>query len=340
MLPEYVHRTVKRGKTYYHFQKHRGTARAGERTRIPYEPDDPKFWETYRKLAAGETIAPGSINALVRDYRASKAFSDLKPATRRDYDFYLTKLEAAAGHMQAPGFSVMDMAAIHDAMAETPVAANHMRSIVRTLFKWGIPRGYGKVNPTDNLRPHKVESDGAHPWPAWAFDLIEKHARREVRTFVALGLYTGQRTADILTMSLTDIRNGKIPVRQSKTDKPLMIPLHGNLQAVIAECRASGFLQLVPGPDGSALDTNRWRALWGRELAKKPLAPIKAAGLSPHGLRKTACVTLRGLGCTVEEIQSITGQSRNMVEHYCKHYDQEAMADRAMDRWMRGTNPA
>lgn len=335
-LPKYIHRRVKNGRVSYHFQKNRGTAYAGPRTRIPFAPDDPRFWETYKRLLDGKSISDWSVAALVRDYRASMAFKGLKEATRRDYDRYLTEFEKRLGSYPAKAITTAVMAELHESMAATPVAANHMRSVIKTLYLWGIPREYASINPCDNLRPHKIESDGAKPWPSWAFDLIAQHARWEVRTFVALGLYTGQRTKDILAMRLSDIDGDMIAVRQSKTGKPLMIPIHRDLSPVIAEVRRRGFIQLVPGPKGDALDTNRWRALWGREIAKAELKRIRDASLSPHGLRKTACVTLRALNLSVEQIQSITGQSRQMVDHYCRDYDQAGMARQVVKRWEEG----
>ena len=48
------------------------------------------------------------------------------------------------------------------------------------------------------------------------------------------------------------------------------------------------------------------------------LAPIRDAGLVFHGLRKSAVVTLLEAGCTDAEVSAITGQTRQMVEHYAR----------------------
>lgn len=335
-LPLYIHRQVKpSGLVTYTFQKHRGLPHAGPRTRIPFPPEDPKFWETYRRLLAGDAVDENSVSALIRGYRASQAFKDLKQATRRDYDRYLDEFDRRLGGYAAKAVTTPVFAQVHESMASTPVAANHMRSVIKTLYLWGIPRGFATINPATDIKPHKVVSDGAKPWPLGAFALIEKYARWEVRTFVALGLYTGQRTADILQMRVSDIEDGMITVRQSKTGARLRIPIHRDLLPVIEECRrrAIGQAFMVFGPKGDALDTNRFRALWGREIARPELKPIADAELSPHGLRKTACVTLRQINLSVEQIQSITGQSRPMVELYCRDYDQVSMARETMKAW-------
>lgn len=52
-----------------------------------------------------------------------------------------------------------------------------------------------------------------------------------------------------------------------------------------------------------------------------------------HGLRKSAVVTLLEAGCTDAEVGSITGQSREMIEHYAKQVNQRRLAAAAILRW-------
>ena len=55
------------------------------------------------------------------------------------------------------------------------------------------------------------------------------------------------------------------------------------------------------------------------------------SGASPfHGLRKSAVVTLLEAGCTTAEVQAITGQSMQMVEHYTKQVSQKKLAASAI----------
>jgi integrase len=89
---------------------------------------------------------------------------------------------------------------------------------------------------------------------------------------------------------------------------------------------------LVPGPMGKEMTTNQWRSMWTRELAKPALEPIAAAGLVPHGLRKSAVVALKEAGCPNGEIQAITGHSLAMIDHYSKGFDQQRQAEAGMKR--------
>ena len=52
-----------------------------------------------------------------------------------------------------------------------------------------------------------------------------------------------------------------------------------------------------------------------------------------HGLRKSAVVFLLEAGCTDAEVSAITGQSRQMVEHYAKQVNQKKLAAAAVLKW-------
>lgn len=335
-LPPHVHRYTSGSKVYYSFQKNRGTERAGDRTRIPYDPTDERFWKLYNRLCASTDKHPGTIFELVREYRAHK-LPDFKPATQRDYDSYLTFLEDEVGPFQTFELTTPAVQKLHDLMKEqSKTRARHLVSVVRSLCKFGMPRGLIGHNPARDVDMVKVKVNPSEPWPQWAIDLIFEHARWEVQTFVSLGLYTGQRSQDILDTKLSDVKGNTISVVQSKTDKRLMVPVHRNLLPTIHAARDRGYEWFVPRPDGTQLDGNSWRAMWGRELRKAPLRPIRDCTepkIKPHGLCKNAHVSLREAGCSIEDIMSITGRSRQMVEYYCRDYDQAKMAKGALLKW-------
>lgn len=52
---------------------------------------------------------------------------------------------------------------------------------------------------------------------------------------VLLARYTGQRQADVLRMSPSDIEDGGINVVQQKTGKELWVPLHAGLRYVLED---------------------------------------------------------------------------------------------------------
>ena len=164
----------------------------------------------------------------------------------------------------------------------------------------------------------------------------------------ALALYTGQRQGDVLAMTRAKISNGLIEVRQEKTGRFLVIPAHQKLLTVIETMRGDS-VQLLTNTRGLPWTSNGFRASWNGALEPPqqkygllpephPLWPIKQAGLVFHGLRKSAVVMLLEVGCTTAEVQAITGQSMQMVEHYAKQVNQKKLAASAILKWERAAN--
>ncbi len=60
-------------------------------------------------------------------------------------------------------------------------------------------------------------------------------------------------------------------------------------------------------------------------------------GLVFHGLRKSAVCFLLEAGCSVEEVMAVTGQSRDMVDHYAADLNRQRLARRAIAKWENKT---
>lgn len=67
--------------------------------------------------------------------------------------------------------------------------------------------------------------------------------------------------------------------------------------------------------------------------AEKLVRDIRRQRLVFHGLRKSAVVMLLEAGCTDAEVSAITGQSRDMVEHYARAVNQRKLAAAAILKW-------
>ncbi len=335
-LPPFIHVVRSKGKTYYYYQPHRGTAKSGKRIRIPHEPTSGEFWLFITRLQDDKQVDPdpeNSIRSLIKTYQGHHNYKRLSASTQRDYDRYLQILEQRLGKFPASAVTSQVLVTLQDSMADKPSTANHAMSVYRTLFKFGVPRGFCSANPAEYVEDLKHHTENAKPWPDWAIEMAMNNARWELRTFVAIGLYTGQRTSDILRMKLSDIKNGRIKVIQQKTGKPLWIKIHKKLQPIIDDCRARGNFILVPRHNGAELDANGFRAMFTREMAKPATAPIRENGLKPHGLRASAASRLKEIGCSNGQISSITGMSTAMVERYTKQYDQVKTADETIALW-------
>ncbi|MPR11521.1 tyrosine-type recombinase/integrase [Microvirga tunisiensis] len=339
-------------KVYWYYQYKRSTPDAGPRYRLPDDPHSPEFWAAIRNHSGAAVYHAKTVKNLCLDYQTSPEWNKLKAASKKDYKRYIAIIVEKWGKFPASDIRPVHVLALRDTYADLPSTANHMLSVVRTVFKWGIPREYLTINPARDVSDLDHQAEGHKPWPAWAIKLIAENARREIRTAVALGLYTGQRMADVVSMSIGAVQGNTIQVAeddqhqnafglkgdrakitQSKTKKHLTIPLHQSLKPVIEECRRRGNIFLAPRPKGQPHTSEQFQAMWQREMKKEWATPLKEHGLSFHGLRATATCILKEIGCTDAQIQSITGMSKQMIERYTQHMDRDRLAVEAIQLW-------
>jgi integrase len=122
-----------------------------------------------------------------------------------------------------------------------------------------------------------------------------------------------------------DIRDGALHYTQQKTRTQMEVRLHRDLLAELARTPKRGITIIVPTTTGEAMTDQVIR----REL-KAFAAKQGHPDLVPHGLRKNAVNALLEAGCTVAEVQAITGQSFKMVEHYARRVHRRTLGDAAI----------
>ena len=152
------------------------------------------------------------------------------------------------------------------------------------------------------------KTDGYHTWTDDEVARFEAHypIGSKARLALALGVYTAQRSSDVLAMGPQHFKNSVLSVRQQKTGKALQIPVHDKLQAMLDGTPNSGHLTLLVNKLGKPHAAN--------DFAEQFRRWCDAAGMpkhcSFHGLRKAACRRLAEAGCTVHEIAASPATSR------------------------------
>lgn len=147
-------------------------------------------------------------------------------------------------------------------------------------------------------------------------------------------LYTAQRRSDVVRMGRQHVRDGILTMRQQKTGAEVSIPMHPQLQAIIAATAKDNLTFLVTGagkPFSPAGFTN-----WFRQCCNEAGLP---KGCSPHGLRKAASRRLAEHGCSPHEIMAITGhKTLKEVTRYTAAVDRKRLAITAMSKTITGTS--
>jgi hypothetical protein len=329
-LPRYVHRVISRGREYFYFQRGRESAQPSPNIKLPSDPHSVEFWTAYKDALGGDVPTTTTFNDLIAAYETSPEFTKRSEATKRDYKRYLKAVSRAWGELHVGSLRPKHVIQLRDQWSETPVAANHLLSVLKTLINWGIPREFSDTNPCAYVQKLEVKEDGARPWPAWAHELIEKHANDAIRRAVLLGRYTGQREADVICMAPEHVDDGGIHVKQQKTGKELWVPLHTELEREMKTWEGSPFVLTSKGKPYKNADS--FRSAWTRLMDETPAGRIRQEGFTFHGLRASSVEKLREVGCGDRDIEAITGMSTSMVTRYSRFADQRRLARAAVRR--------
>jgi len=319
---KYVKFVRSKGKLYPYFNT--GKKVNGKPVMLSLPPfGTAAFFDSYGAALGARTkrrqIVP-DVAALIESYLASDAFRQLASGTQKIYTLTMNRINGAFGKLPVDAVSRKHVRAV---LATIPGAAsrNLLVGVMGALYKWGRGHDLTERNPIIGIEKYKT---GEHaPWPQ---TLLEEalHAEDDtVRLAVHLLFYTGQRLGDIAKLPWPAIRGGRVTLRQQKTGKEVSIPLASALAAEIERTPKNGVF-VIAHANGRPISAEAIRT------RLKAFATERGRAVVPHGLRKNAVNALLEVGCTVAEVQSITGQSMELVAHYAKGVDRDKLADAAI----------
>jgi len=327
---KYVHKVKARGKTFLYYR------RSGLNIRLK-NTEGAAFLVEYARVDGSFTVEKkpsnvGTLDHLCEAYIASPEYRQLAPQSRKNIGPRLDKLRKVHGKMPITEIRVPFVRAIQSDLQDTPGKANAYTQIIGRLLNFAAAEEMIPFNPiAKKIKPLKMGA-GHLPWPEKVLTEFEKSAGRTPKLAMLLALYTGQREADIVKMRWSDVQDGMIRVRQNKTGAELFIPIHPKLQTALDEAkRASKGLSILQQRNGRPYTLNGFKTVWHEDKSR-------VKGFVFHGLRKNATVALFECGCTVQEVQAITGHATmSMVQHYGKGANQRRLANAAMQKWKTGS---
>lgn len=341
--PRFVHGYIDRHeKPRWYFRR-----KGFEQISLPGLPWSPEFMQAYEAAMAGQPIEinakrvkPGTMRALAVFHFNSIAYRSMAPSTQSVYRNIIERFcedkgatGVAYGDMPAAGMRREHIVRLMAARAAKPDSANGLRKVLRAMMAHAVEIEMRKDDPTRDVKPIKVKTDGFHSWTEAEIEQFEaKHPiGSKARLAFSLLLYSGQRRSDVVTMGRQHIRDGVIHVRQQKTRAELDIPIMPELLAVIADTPKDNLTFLVTqfGKPFTAAGFGNWF----RERCNEAGLPHCSA----HGLRKAASRRLAEFGCTIHEVAAITGHaSLREVQRYTKGADQKRLAASAMQKMKGG----
>jgi integrase len=325
---KYVQAFRVKGETYHYFRR-----RGMPRIPLPGIPGSAEFMAAYQQALGAAPVAigaskrskPGSISAAIAEFYQSQAFRSLTGGTPAQRRGVLERFREQYGDRSLASLPKDFIVALLDTLA--PNAARLWLKSFRHFIGWAAQRKLIRDDPTWGIRIKVPKSDGHHTWTEDEIATFEaRHAvGSKARLALALGLFTAQRRSDVVRIGRQHIRDGVLTVRQQKTGTTLAIPLHSELEKIIA-ATPIGHLTLLTTRFGKTYRENNFSdqfRVWCTD-----------AGLAQrcvfHGLRKAAARRLAEAGCTAHEIAAMTGHnSLREVERYTKAADQVRLAKSA-----------
>lgn len=372
-LPRYVRRVLRKGRSFYYYHRHRGTADEWPAIGLPapFEAEfnrrlaicdalerrdgvfhvgdtalpDPRsggFWAAaeaaLRSMEARDHEELKTFSALIGRFKAHEAYQSLAASTRRGYDHYASLVEQIWGDELVSDLTAVDAQEAIDSMADTPAAARQFRALLSRLIAFGVPRGFSNTNPVEFTE--KIgKSDPWPSWPDWAFEIFFRHAPPHIAMPAISALFTGQRQSDVLAMPRPRLSEPEIPVRAQKTGEIVWIPIHSEYRKWIESMPKADAIQLHIGKRGKPYTPDGYRTEWRKLMNRRDgvFARFAKERIVFHGLRKNAVVMLLEAGCTESQVGAIVNMSEQMVRHYGRDVRVKALARDGMrlleSRW-------
>lgn len=295
------------------------------------------------------TVSPGTIAALIADYRQSTGFKSRKPRTQLTYSGTLNFIAETMGDVPIHSVTAVRIQAIKEALSERPAKANQTLALLSILFKFAMRTGKATHNPATS--PGKLEVlPRTGIWSPEAERRFAAELRPSLRLAFGLMLYTLQRFSDVLAMTTEQVmdRAGRlyIVLTQQKTQTLLAVPVHTSLEPMLRERMAQRVTSdagiecrhLVTSTEGKPWKRRPASRAWDRDIANaetKRRKELAAAGMAPeaidddiashqaenrHALRRTGIVRLAERGATTPQIAAISGHEIDYCQSIIESY--------------------
>ncbi len=201
-----------------------------------------------------------------------------------------------------------------------PQTIKHILQLINRIFnlaaKWGMFEG---ENPVAKVEKPKVNNGVVQyltlPEVKRLLEVCAEYPDRDAADIVRFALYTGLRKSSIFRLRWQDIDfdNNILYLRESKSGKPLAVPLN-HLAVEVLKNRPRTAEYVFPGLNGEQ-----------RKVFKKPWAKIKAlAGIPPdfrfHSLRHAFASLLVSNGVGLYEVAKLLGHADLKMSQRYSHF--------------------
>ncbi len=293
----------------------------------------------------GESIRSVSFRAFADEWLAAKR-PETAVSTAKFYANAIAKFYAALGPKADAELMDIDKNDIltfrsNEVKLFEPKTVNHDLKVVRMVLRAARSEGLISEDPAEFVKTVKLTqpTNARRPFTIPELKAVLGVADAEWTSMILFGLYTGQRLADVatLTWANVDITAGEIRLMTKKTGKRIIFPLAGPLREHVASLASSDDLStpvhprahdLVVRQGKSGNLSNQFADLLAQAGLREKQAHRKThgegrglgsakTGLSYHSLRHTAVSLLKEAGIPAAVVMELVGHdSKAMSDHY------------------------
>ena len=282
--------------------------------------------EALHSYKAGEWLAQWL--AAKEQVRAGKTGGTVSASNSRLHGLAWHPRESSACEHHANTFSLYrDAETKAGKMGRT---ANLSVKVVSAAFNAALRQGYITNNPCTALESLPVETEEKGTFSPEQVARLVEAAEGDWKGAILLGFYTGLRLRDVANIrwQAVDFKRQILTFTPSKTKKPMVIPLHAELEAHFLKSPGIGNAFVFPSLAGKG--TGGKHGLSGRFSAIMPRAGIEGktnreglrarTSLSFHSLRHSFNSMMANAGVSQEIRQKLTGHaSAEMNKIYTHH---------------------
>lgn len=190
--------------------------------------------EMLQALAEIKSEGGGKMAAIIERYRTDIIAKKARN-TQNSQNKQLDRLKRAFGHMQPSHIRPSHIAKYHDLIgADAPYQANRELALITHVLKYAVRWGYIDDNPAREIQRHPEHARKRYVTHD-ELKAVANAAPLWIKILMALAYLTGQRRADLLSMTKDQVREDGIYIRQSKTGTQLLIEWTPELKAAIDE---------------------------------------------------------------------------------------------------------
>ena len=200
--------------------------------------------------------------------------------------------------------------------------------VLRRMFKWAVENDYMEANPARAVSYIETKAGGYRTWTP--DEVAQFEARWPIGTRQRLALaflrYLGVRRSDVVRLGRRDTKNGWLRFTAKKGEKrspvTLELPIPQALKDIIEQTDVCGIATFLTTDHGRPYSAAGFGIRF-REWCDEAGLP----GLSAHGLRKFAAVSLAEAGASAHQLMAWFGwRSLKEAERYTRAANQKKLA--------------